>query len=140
RSNSPFITSVAPASGFGPSSVTFTVAANSGPARTGTLTVAGKTVAVNQSALSCSFVVQPLVFFVLQPGGGSTVTIQTQEGCAWAAASNDAFITNVSPASGVGSGTVSFNVPINLGGDRKGTLTVAGQTVTVNQADGCNFF
>jgi hypothetical protein len=46
------------ANGTGNSSVGFTVAANSGPARQGTLTIAGRTFTVLQ-AESCSFAISP---------------------------------------------------------------------------------
>jgi hypothetical protein len=36
-------------------------------------------------------------------------------------------------ANGSGNGTVSFSVAANAGAARSGTLTIAGQTYTVNQ-------
>jgi hypothetical protein len=58
-------------------------------------------------------------------------------GCAWTAVSNAASITVTSGASGSGNGSVVFAVLANnTTVARSGTLTVAGQTVTVNQAAG----
>ena len=56
-------------------------------------------------------------------------------GCAWTATANVAWIT-VTSSSGSGNGTVSYSVAANTGTARTGTLTIAGQTFTVNQAGG----
>jgi hypothetical protein len=60
--------------------------------------------------------------------------VTTTAGCAWTATSNASWITITNGASGTGTGTVMFTVAVNLGGSRTGTLTVAGQTATVQQA------
>jgi hypothetical protein len=66
--------------------------------------------------------------------GSVTVTQNSAAACDWNAVSNSAFITINSGASGTGSGTVNFTVAQNTtGAARVGTLTVAGQTVTINQ-------
>jgi hypothetical protein len=68
-------------------------------------------------------------------GGTGTISVTTQEGCSWNAVSNSPFITIVGLASDVGSGSVSFNVATNSSAtSRTGTLSVAGQTVSVTQA------
>ncbi len=54
--------------------------------------------------------------------------------CNWTASSNSSWLTITSGASGTGNGTVNFNIAANAGASRVGTLTVAGQTFTVNQA------
>jgi hypothetical protein len=38
-------------------------------------------------------------------------------------------------ASGTGNGTVTFSIARNDGKDRKGTLTIAGKTATIDQKD-----
>jgi uncharacterized membrane protein YdcZ (DUF606 family) len=53
--------------------------------------------------------------------------------CAWTAVSNVPWITVTSGASGSTNGTTSFTVAANTGEERTGTLTVAGQTVSVTQ-------
>ncbi len=65
-----------------------------------------------------------------------TVTVTTQTGCAWTAASNSGFLTVTSGASGSGNGTVVIAIAANTGATRSGTLTIAGQTYTINQAAG----
>jgi uncharacterized protein (TIGR03437 family) len=69
-----------------------------------------------------------------QATGSITVTAGT--GCAWTATSNaTSWITITAGASGSGNGTVSYTVAANTGTtSRTGTITVGGQTFTVNQA------
>lgn len=61
--------------------------------------------------------------------------------CAWTAASNDSFITITAGTNGTGNGKVSFVVGGNTNVTALvGTLTIAGQTFTVNQdAGGCTY-
>ncbi len=69
-------------------------------------------------------------------GGGTQVTISTASGCTWTAASNVSWVT-VGPTSGSGPGTVIASVAANTStSPRTGTLTVAGQPFTINQAAG----
>jgi hypothetical protein len=114
--------------------VNYTVAANTGAARTGTLTVAGQTVTITQAA-PCSFTVSPTSANPTSGGGPATVSVTTTTGCSWTATSNATWITITSGASGSGNGTVNYTVAANgTPSSRSGTLTVAGQTVTINQA------
>jgi hypothetical protein len=75
--------------------------------------------------------VQSLPFSAV--GGTTAIPVTATPGCAWTAVSNSPFITITSGASGTGNGTVQFSVKYNNGQARSGTLTVAGQTVTVTQ-------
>jgi hypothetical protein len=59
--------------------------------------------------------------------------VSTGSTCAWTARSNDSWITVTAGASGTGNGTVRFTVAANPGKKRNGTLTVAGDTVRVEQ-------
>src|SRR5262245_52791217 len=122
-------------SGTGSGTVTFSVASNSGVARSGQLTIGDQTVSVNQAATdTCSYTVTPLTTSVVASGGaGPQVTIDTQTGCAWTVASNATWLSITSATGGSGDTSVSFNASTNPGAARSGTLTVAGQTVTVSQ-------
>ena len=88
----------------------------------------------NQFAFqSCSFSVSPLTRSVGAAGGPTTVTVTADAGCGWAATSNAAWIS-VSPASGSGTAIVTLALQANPGSNlRTGTVTIAGQTVTVSQ-------
>jgi hypothetical protein len=83
---------------------------------------------------SCTYSISPTSASVGASGGGGTVSVTTQAGCSWTASSNASWITITSGASGSGNGTVAYSVAANTGAARTGTLTIAGQTFTVNQA------
>ena len=53
--------------------------------------------------------------------------------CNWTAISNTSWITITLGNSGSGNGTVSYSVLANTSSSRTGTMTIAGQTVTVVQ-------
>jgi len=91
--------------------------------------------AVPSGGQGCTFVVAPTAQSVIPAGGGLSATVSTTPNCTWTAASNALFITITSGTSGTGNGTVAFEVAANTGSaPRTGTLTIAGQTVTVSQA------
>ncbi len=136
-SNSPFITVTAGANGTGNGTVSFTVAANTGPARTGTITVAGQTFTATQGD-GCVYSISPSATSYAAAGGTGSFSVTTGAGCAYAATTAASFIT-INNGSGTGSGTVSFTVAANTGADRTGTITVAGQTFTVTQTGGCTY-
>jgi hypothetical protein len=139
-SNSPFITITSGASGTAPGTVGFTVAGNSGPnQRTGTITVGDKTFTVTQDGLNCSYSISPTAPNFSASANASSVNVTATAGCAWIASSNDNWLTVTSGGSGTGNGVTSYSVAANTGPARTGTLTVAGQTVTVTQASGCAF-
>jgi hypothetical protein len=81
----------------------------------------------------CEYVVTPTSLQVAADGGLSTVSVTTDTGCSWAAASDQSWAT-VSPASGTGSGPVTVTVAANPTTEpRTATVTVAGQEVAVTQ-------
>ena len=132
----------APATWTGSGSVTLTAAANpSVQARTATVTVAGQTVTVTQAGATPTLTVTPTTWSVSASGGTQSVTIGASVSDApWTAVSSVAWLT-LSTASGVGSGTVTLTAAANPSVQaRTGTVTVAGQQVTVTQAGGMNTF
>jgi hypothetical protein len=72
----------------------------------------------------------------LAGGGSGNISVTTTPECAWNATSNASWITSVAPASGAGPGSVSYSVSSSNGSARSGTITIAGQTITVNQLAG----
>jgi hypothetical protein len=82
----------------------------------------------------CPFDVAPEAFSFPTSGGAEEVTISTMAGCAWQSSSPVAWITIDSGASGSGSGTTTFAVAANDGAGRDATLTIAGTSVTIEQA------
>ena len=136
-SNAPWIT-FGQSSGAGPASLPFTVAAWDGPSRTGTAVVAGQTFTVTQSA-GCTYTVQPLAHSVGAGGGNVSVAVTANEGCSWSASADVEWIVVQGVAGGTGNGAITLNVAATTGPARTGTVTVAGQRVTITQGAGCVF-
>ncbi len=71
---------------------------------------------------------------IASEGGIGSVSVTAGTGCGWTSVSNAAWISITSGATGSGSGTVSYSISTNSGSDaRTGSLTIAGQTVQINQ-------
>jgi len=135
-SNDSWITLTGEATGVGNGTVTYSVAANTSTSpRTGTLSIAGHVFTVTQAARSCSYTITPSSSSFSASGGSSSLYVDTQTGCNWSAASNVDWIVITSGSSGSGPLRVYYSVGENAAASsRVGTLTVAGQTFTVNQA------
>jgi len=101
----------------GNGTVEYSVAANTGAPRTGTVTIATKTFTVNQGAEGCYYSINPTGAGVPPAGGSGSVAVTAATGCAWTAVSNDAFITVTSGASGSGDGSVGYSVACRPGSD-----------------------
>jgi hypothetical protein len=132
-SNAPWITITTGGIRNGNGTVQFNVAPTTGPARSGTLTIAGRTFAVSQSS-GCSFSISPTIQTVSNFGGPRSVAVSTSAGCTWTAAASVSWVHITSDQSGTGAGTVSFTVDRTPSSrPRSTTLSIAGQTVTINQ-------
>lgn len=134
------------ASGTGTGAVTFNAAANAASAgRTGTLTVAGLAVSVNQDGASapCEYVVSPDRTSFTKDSATGTVTVSAAAPCAWSAASDVPWVTVTAGAQGTGDGAVLYAVARNTDiPDRYGNLLVAGRTIALTQAGdtgGCQY-
>jgi hypothetical protein len=125
-------------SGSGNGTVNYSAAANTTTSsRTGTLTIAGRTLSVTQVA--CGYTVSPTTQNTAAAGGPASATVSTTSGCPWTATSNAAWLSISSGGSGSGNGTVNYAVAANTTtSSRNGTLTIGGQTLTVSQA-GCSY-
>ncbi len=138
NSNANWITIGAGASGTGNGAVTYTVAANTGAARTGTMTIAGEVFTVSQAAVS---VTTGGCADTCSLGGagqtigatGGTGTISVTATSTWTSVSQNSWITITSGASGSGNGSVGFAVAANTGSPQVGTILVAGFTFTIFQ-------
>ncbi len=87
----------------------------------------------------CAFIISPTTGASAAAGASGTVNVTTGAGCNWTATSNASFITVRPPASGNGSGSVTYSVGANTSASpRTGTLTVAGQTFTLTQEGAAN--
>jgi hypothetical protein len=136
NSSVPWLSITAGSSGTGGGLVTFDVADNPGTSpRTGTLTIAGRTVTVTQSGLTCSFNVAPTAISLSPAAASSSLAVSGAAGCGWTASSGTPWITITSGGAGDGNGAVNFSVTQNLTGfARSGTITAGGRLVSVLQA------
>ena len=136
--NVPWLSVTAGGSGTGGGTVQFTVAANTGAARSGTITAGAQTFTVNQAA-ACNPVVAPDAIAAPPAGGSQNVSVTAAAGCAWTAVSNATWVAIAAGASGSGNGTVQLDIQPNTGPPRSGAATIAGKTVAVTQESGCTF-
>ncbi|MGD9214707.1 MAG: BACON domain-containing carbohydrate-binding protein [Desulfobacteraceae bacterium] len=120
-------------SGTGDGTVSYTVSANTGAARSAQITIAGQTHTVSQDAADCIYTISPASQTIAAAGSTYDVTVTaTQDGCDWTASENSSWIS-LSPTSGTGGATVSITVAANTGAARSAQITIAGQTHTVDQ-------
>lgn len=135
-SNNSWINITSGSSGSGNGTVNYSVNSNSSSSpRTGTLTIAGQTFTINQAGLNCFYTISPTSNSVNSNATSGSVSVTTQTGCAWTASSNNSWITITSGSAGTGNGTVNYSVTANTStNSRVGTLTIQGNTFTVNQA------
>jgi hypothetical protein len=121
--------------GTGSGTVSFSVGANTGAQRNGSLLIAGQNVSVSQAG-SCSLSVSPSSRSLPATGGSSTFAVTTATGCPWSATTQASWIQLNSPTSGNGNGTVSFTLGANMSAERSGTIVIGGHNVTVTQPAG----
>ena len=133
----PWITITSSASGAGNGSIQLAIAANNGPGRQGSVTVADQTIAVTQAG-GCTFSIGQTDQDVPAAGAQGSVSVTTGAGCSWTAASADSWLS-VSTPSGNGPGPMQFTAAANAGPPRNGSITVAGQVLTVRQASACTW-
>ena len=151
KSNVAWLTVTGGAQGQGAGSVTYVAAANNATtARSGTLTIAGRTFTVDQTGednpqpSNCLYTVAPVALTPCMPGGRLTANVTTQANCTWTAASTASWLQILSGRSGAGSGVITIAFSDNYDAPRDGTVMVrwptptAGQNIQVAQA-GCTY-
>lgn len=120
--------------GSGNGTVRLSVAANNnGQARTGTVTVGGETFTVQQEGATCSYSLRPASYQAGRGADDVSVSVTAPAGCAWTATSNAGWIAVADGRSGSGNGTVRLLVEANPGAPRTGTVSIGGQTFTLQQ-------
>jgi hypothetical protein len=134
-SSAPWLTIAGGASGSGGGTISYSVAPNGGGDRTGTITAGGQTFTVSQAGLPCTYTLAPTSQILTATAAAATVNVNAGTDCAWAAVSSHEWLTIDDGASGSGSGTISYSVSENTASVwRTGSITVAGQRLTVSQA------
>lgn len=81
------------------------------------------------TAPECTFTVSPTARHFPYQGGTGVVAVSTQRGCSWTGTSNVPWIG----IAAIDAGSVSYVLHVNAGAARTGTMTIAGQTVTITQ-------
>lgn len=163
--NEPWISIAGPSSGTGSGTVTLAVVGTSGPSRTGSAVVAGQHVVISQTGgeapappppapappappapptppeptPSCTYTIAPGQASVPAAGGTGQISVTSQAGCGWTAVSSSPWLSITAGATGAGTGSVQYTAQASGGAARAGTITVAGHTFTVQQAQACTF-
>jgi uncharacterized protein (TIGR03437 family) len=122
--------------GVGPGNFQINILPNfTGVNRTGSVSVVGKTVIVNQGFATATFELgNGSAHYPYQGGTGNIVVTVDDPNAPWTAVSNDSWITITNGGNYTGSGTVTYTVALNPDQEpRTGTISVAGFTFTVTQ-------
>jgi len=130
-SSAAWLTKGASASGSG--TLAYSYGANTGPARSGTLTIGGATFTVSQAS-GCTYALGTTSASMPAAGGSGSTTLSTSQGCAWSASSSASWLTVTTAATGAGSASFGYAVAANTGAARSGNLTIGGRTLLVSQA------
>jgi hypothetical protein len=136
-SNDPFITIISGSNGVSKGRVRYTVPGNTNAVSiTGSMTVAGQVVTINQAAGGCTYKLGPARAKFKAAGGSKIVRVKPRfPDCTWTAVSSNSFITITSATNGVGKGIVSYTVAPNTNSTAlTGTMIIGGQTFTVIQS------
>jgi uncharacterized protein (TIGR03437 family) len=97
-------------------------------------TVGAYTLALTLAPAGCSYAITPTARTFDGAGSGS-VRVITSQGCSWTASSAAPWLAITPDASGTGNGEIAYTVAANDGNQpRTGTITVASQSFTVQQA------
>ena len=134
-SNASWIAVTSAKTGTGSGTLAYTVASNSGAARSGTITVAGLAFTVNQAPLSCSYQISLGPVTAAKQGFLGSVAVATSPGCQWTAASSAPWLTITSGASSSGNGTANYlAAPNTTPTQRTGSLIVAGYAINLTES------
>jgi hypothetical protein len=133
--------STLPFIGAGDGALQYTVEANPSTfTRTGVISISGLAYVVTQLGNTnvepgCTFALSPSNAVYRADGGTGAVAVATQDGCAWNAFTSNAWLHITSPASNLGSGTVTYFVNANSSSfPRTGFIRIDGRTFYVSQA------
>ncbi|MBL8293516.1 MAG: SBBP repeat-containing protein [Bryobacterales bacterium] len=111
---------------------------NAGATRSGTITIGGQAVTVEQASSGCAYSVTP-DWLPDQPAAGSSarLTVATAVGCSWKVDQLPEWVT-ASPAGGVGPGTVDVTIaPATARSMRSEMLIVGARRVVISQDGVC---
>jgi hypothetical protein len=130
-----------PMSGTGAGTISITAAANGAvSSRAALVSIGGQLVNVSQAGTICTYGLRSSNGSAPASGGSGSVGVLSSPGCAWTSTSNASWLT-ITGSDNTGTGDVQFTAAANVSAtSRSGTLTIAGQTYTVNQSGAsCNY-
>jgi hypothetical protein len=138
--NSPWTFITTNSSGTGTGTVTYTVAQNgSGETRSGSILVGSSPVftgqqyfTITQPTVACSYSLSPASVSIGAAQSTGSFSVIAPAGCPWSVQSNSGFVS--ASGSGQGNGTITYTAAYNNGAARAATISVGGQTFTINQA------
>jgi len=137
-SSASWITVRAGASGTGDGSVRLAVASNSGTARTGTATIAGQQLTIEQQAARaptplCTYAIKPAWYDAGRGPDDVRVQVTAPRDCAWTATSGVSWATVSEGATGSGDGLVRLRLEANSGPPRSAKPVIAGIEFSLSQ-------
>jgi hypothetical protein len=104
--------------------------------RAAALMIAGQTVTVTQAAHAatptCSFTLSIGSIAAAWTGGSAPFTVTAPAGCAWTVSGDAAWLT-ITPASGVGPSSVTYQANLNLRDARTATIVIGDQSIAASQ-------
>jgi len=118
---------IGPTTGTGSARVKLSITANLGDKRTGTATIAGQTVMVNQNAAPCAYTVKPDSFHISSGSQTADITVTTNRPSCTVGASTSAGWVHIGPYANAGSGKIPLSFDRNGGGKRSATVAVTGE-------------
>jgi hypothetical protein len=132
-SNAAWITVNSGATATGDDLVAFTVAASTGNARSGSITIAGVAYLISQTGLYCVTSLTLTNSSEPAAGGSFPAVLVAPAGCAWTASTTASWLT-VSPTSGTGNATLTLSAAANnTGGTLSANVTSMGFSYPVVQ-------
>jgi len=137
-SSAPWVHITAGASATGPGVAEFSVDANSGAARSATLTIANRPFPVSQAS-GCDYRLDPAASTFAAAGGPGAIAMNTTAGCPWTAESEVNWITVTAGQTGNGPGVFQIAVAPNGGPQRAGGVRAGGQRFAATQISGCTY-
>ncbi len=90
------------------------------------------------AAGGCNYTLNPTSANYPFAANAGSVGITTDVSCNWSATSNNSWLQITSGNTGMGNGTVNYDVLANNGPARNGSLTIGGVNFPISQATGCN--
>ncbi len=133
-----WVTITSAGAGSGPGAVTYQVAPNSGGYRTTTLLVGNQEHTVTQAAAgsgTCTYSLSSSAASFPAAGGPGSFVVTTGDHCVWTVDVDRSWVTVTSGSTGIGAGTVAYQVADNAGAARSATITAAGLAHVVSQAE-----